>query len=189
MSHFLKKLVSKVGSHLMVSQIPWGYVLNLGALPPRCRPSSPTESGPIKSRTKHNYGMRVSFFLLLTSGNVGLGINGPANPSTHEASSLGQLKHGLEVVDVSGLNFARQLISNIGCFRWHDSRALTSFSLGSSKSSLRHPYFEAYRKIARKLLMRHLIVVLRLTFHANRCLLARVTGPIFSPRKLLPRES
>ena len=30
-------------------------------------------------------------------------------PSTHDASSLGQLKHGLEIVHVSGLNFKCQL--------------------------------------------------------------------------------
>ena len=36
---------------------------------------------------------------------------------------------------------------------------------------------EVYR--ARKLLMRHLIVVLELTLHVNRCSLARATGPVF----------
>ena len=41
----------------------------------------------------------------------GLGIYGPANPSAHDASSLGQIKHGLEIVHVSGLNFACQLTS------------------------------------------------------------------------------
>ena len=40
--------------------------------------------------------------------------------------------------------------------------------------------FEAYRKIARKLLKRHLIVVLGLTLHVNRCSLARATGPFSS---------
>ena len=33
---------------------------------------------------------------------------------------------------------------------------------------------------SRKLLMRHLIVVLELTFHVNRCSLARATGPFSS---------
>ena len=54
---------------------------------------------------------------------------------------------------------------------------LACFSLGSSKSWLRHPFFEAYRKHVLKLLMRHLIVVLGLKFHINRCSLARAAGP------------
>ena len=48
---------------------------------------------------------------------------------------------------------------------------------GSSKSWLRQPCFETYRKMARKLLMRQLIVVLGLTSHVYRCSLARATGP------------
>ena len=47
--------------------------------------------------------------------------------------------------------------------------------LGSSKLWLCHPVFEANRKIDRKLLKRHLIVVLGLTLHVNRCSLARAT--------------
>ena len=35
--------------------------MNIGALPRRCRPFSLTESGPLKSRTKHNNGVRVLF--------------------------------------------------------------------------------------------------------------------------------
>ena len=49
--------------------------------------------------------------------------------------------------------------------------------LVSSKSWLRQPCFEAYRKIARKFLMRHLIVVLGPAFHVYRYSLARATGP------------
>ena len=57
---------------------------------------------------------------------------------------------------------------------------MTYFRPGSSKSWLRHPCFDAYRKIDRMVLMRHhLIVVLGLTFHVNRCSLARATGPDF----------
>ena len=111
----------------------------------------------------------------------GLGIYGPAIPSTHDASSLGQIKHGLEIVHMSGLNFACQLTSNVGGFKSHDSYASTCFSHGSSKSWLRNPCFEAYRKISRKFLMRHLAVVLGLTMHVNRFSLARATGPVFSP--------
>ena len=103
-----------------------------------------------------------------------------AIPSTHDASSLGQIKHGLGIGHVSGLNFACQLISNAGGFKLHDSKASTCFSLGISKSWLHHPCFEAYRKTARKLLMRHLIVFLGLTLHVNRYSLARATGPFFS---------
>ena len=40
--------------------------------------------------------------------------------------------------------------------------ASTCSGLGSSKSWLRHPRFEVYRKIPRKLLKRHLVVVLGL---------------------------
>ena len=36
-------------------------LMNTGALPRRCRPFSLTESGPLKSRTKHNNGVRVLF--------------------------------------------------------------------------------------------------------------------------------
>ena len=112
----------------------------------------------------------------------GLGLYGPAIPSAHDASSLGQIKHGLEIVHVSGLNFACQLTSNVGGFKSHDSRASTCFSLGSSKSWLRHPCFEAYRKIARELLMRHLIVVLGLTLHVRKQVLSREShGACFFP--------
>ena len=48
--------------------------------------------------------------------------------------------------------------------------------LGSSMPWLRQPFFEAFRKITRKLLMRHLIVVLGLTLDVYRCSLARTTG-------------
>ena len=75
--------------------------------------------------------------------------------------------HGLEVAHVSGLNTACQLTFNVGGLKSHDSRASTCFSLESSKSWLRHPCFEAFRKIAWKILMRHLI-----TLHVNRCSLA-----------------
>ena len=105
---------------------------------------------------------------------------GPAIPSNHDASYLAQIKHGLEIVHVSCLNFACRLTSNVGGFKSHDSKASTCFSHGSSKSWLRYPRFEAYRKISRKLLMRNLIVVLGLTFHVKRCSLARATGPVFS---------
>ena len=55
--------------------------------------------------------------------------------------------------------------------------ALTS-RLGSSKSWLRQSLFESYRKVAWKLLMRHLlVVVLGLTLNMCRCSLARATGP------------
>ena len=36
-------------------------LMDIGALPRRCRPFSLTESGPLKSRTKHNNGVRVHF--------------------------------------------------------------------------------------------------------------------------------
>ena len=49
--------------------------------------------------------------------------------------------------------------------------------LESSESWLRLPCFEAHRKIARKLLMRHLSAVLGLKFYVYRCSLARATGP------------
>ena len=52
--------------------------------------------------------------------------------------------------------------------------------LGSSLSWLREPFFEAYRKISRKLLMHHVIVVRGLTLHGYRCSLARATGPFSS---------
>ena len=115
----------------------------------------------------------------------GLGVYGPIIPSTHDASSLGQIKRGLEVVYISGLNFACQLISNGGGFKSHDTQASTCLCLGSSGSWLRHPCFEAYRIIVRKLLMRHLIVVLGLTLQVNRCSLARATRPVFFPRQPL----
>ena len=51
----------------------------------------------------------------------GLGIYGPATPSTHYAYSLGQIKHGLEIVHVGGLNFACQLTSNVGGLKSPDS--------------------------------------------------------------------
>ena len=45
--------------------------MNIDALPLRCRPFSLTVSGPLKSRTKHNIGVRVPIFSpLLTSGNA-----------------------------------------------------------------------------------------------------------------------
>ena len=69
------------------------------------------------------------------------------------------------------------------------SQASTCFSLprlGSSKSWLRQLCFGAYRKVARKPLMRHLIVVLGLALHVYRCSLARARG-LFHPRQLLPR--
>ena len=65
----------------------------------------------------------------------------------------------------------------VGGLKLHDSRASIYFSLGSSKSWLHHPCFEAHRKIVRKLLIRHLIVVLGPTLHVNRCSLARASGP------------
>ena len=52
--------------------------------------------------------------------------------------------------------------------------------LGSSKSWLRRPCFVTYRKIARKLLMRHRIVVLGVILNMYRCSLARATGPFSS---------
>ena len=53
-----------------------------------------------------------------------------ATPSTNDASSLGLINHGLGISHVSGLNFACQLISNIGGFKSNDSQASTCFSLG-----------------------------------------------------------
>ena len=38
-----------------------GALMNIGALLRQCRPFSLTESGPIKSRTKQNNGVRVPF--------------------------------------------------------------------------------------------------------------------------------
>ena len=58
-------------------------------------------------------------------------------------------------------------------------RALVS-RLESSKSWLRQASFKVHRKIARKLLMSHLIVVLEVTLNVHRCLLARATGPFSS---------
>ena len=58
--------------------------------------------------------------------------------------------------------------------------------LGSSESWLRQPCFEAYRKIVRKLLMRHLIAVLGLTLHVHRCSFARARG-LFLPLNHQPR--
>ena len=52
--------------------------------------------------------------------------------------------------------------------------------LGNSKSWLRQPFFEAYRKISQKLLMRNPVVVLGLTLDVYRCSLARTTGPFSS---------
>ena len=52
--------------------------------------------------------------------------------------------------------------------------------VGRSESWLRQPPFEAYRKIAWKLQMRHPIVVLRLKLYVYRCSLARATGPFSS---------
>ena len=101
----------------------------------------------------------------------------PAIPNAHDASSLSQKNHGLEVLHVSGLNFACQLSFNAGGFKSLDSQASTCFSLGSFKSWLRHPCFGAYRKPSRKPLRRHLVVVLGLTLHVNRGSLARATGP------------
>ena len=74
---------------------------------------------------------------------------------------------------MSGLIFACQLNFNVGGLKSNDFQASTYFSLGSSKSWVRKPAFEAYRKISRKLLMRHPIVVLGLTLRVNRCSLAR----------------
>ena len=81
---------------------------------------------------------------------------------------------------MSGLSFACQLNLNVGGIKPKDSQATTFFSQGSSQSWLRRPAFEANRKIAWELLMRHLIVVLGLTLHVNRCSLARATGLFFS---------
>ena len=53
------------------------------------------------------------------------------------------------------LNFAYQLTYYVEGLKSHDSKAPTCFRLGGSKSWLRHPAFEAYRKFAQKLLMRH----------------------------------
>ena len=65
----------------------------------------------------------------------------------------------------------------VGGLKSHDLRASTCLSRGSSESWLRHSCFEAYRKIAQELLMRHLFVVLGLALHVNRCSLASPTGP------------
>ena len=73
------------------------------------------------------------------------------------------------------------------CGRLQVARLASADLLKSrSLSWLRHPCFEAYRKIARKLLKRHLIVVPWLKLHVNRCSLARATGPFSSTRQLLP---
>ena len=104
----------------------------------------------------------------------------PAIQSTHDASSLDQINHGLEIAHVNGLYFACQLTSYVGGFKPQDSQAPTCFSLGSSKPWLRHPAFKAYRRISRKLLMRQLVVVPGLILHVNRCSLARVSGPLSS---------
>ena len=61
------------------------------------------------------------------------------------------------------------------CFASSD--LLLSFTTRKPRSWLRQRYFGAYRKIARKLLMRHLIVVLGFKFHVYRCSLARARGP------------
>ena len=53
----------------------------------------------------------------------GLGIYGPAIPSTHDATSLGQIKHGLEIAHMSGLNFACQLTSIVGNLKSIDPKA------------------------------------------------------------------
>ena len=91
-----------------------------------------------------------------------------------------------------------QLTSSVGGFKSNDSQASTCSSLGSSKSCLRHPCFEVYRKlgsskyclrhpcfeahrkISRELLMRRPIAVLGLTLHVNRCSLASAMGPFSS---------
>ena len=52
--------------------------------------------------------------------------------------------------------------------------------LGSSRSWLRQSCFEAQRKIARKVLMCHLIVVPELTLNVCSCSLTRATGPFTS---------
>ena len=106
--------------------------------------------------------------------------------STHGASFLGQINYGLEIAHVSGLSFAFQLTSNAGGHKSHDTQASTCFRLGSSKSWLRHACFEDNRKIARKLLICHLAVVLGLTLHIYRHSLARAMV-FFLPRKLRPR--
>ena len=63
--------------------------------------------------------------------------------------------------------------------------------LGSPESWLRQSAFDAYRRIAWKILMmRHPIVVLGLTFNVHRCSLARATG-LFSSHgsfRLVQRE-
>ena len=103
---------------------------------------------------------------------------------------------------MSGLIFACQLTSIGGGVKSHDSQASTRFSLRGSESRLRQSAFEAYgkiarkliklgvlatqscfeayRKAARKLLVRNPVVVLGLTLHVNLCSLARATGPVFS---------
>ena len=65
-------------------------------------------------------------------------------------------------------------------FKLNESVALTCFSPGSSITWLRNPCFKTYRELTRKLLIRHLAVVLELTFRVNRCSLVRATGPVFS---------
>ena len=108
----------------------------------------------------------------------GFGISGPVIPSTYDASSLGQIKHGLGVVHVSGLNFACQLTSKEA-----SSRTIRKLRIGlvsEARNSATLSYFEAYRKKCSELLMRHLIVVLGLKLDINRCSLARAMG-LFPP--------
>ena len=66
--------------------------------------------------------------------------------------------------------------SQFGDFFLRKHRLALVSRLGSSVSWLRQPLFEAYRKVSRKLLIHHLIVVLGLTLNVYRCSLARATG-------------
>ena len=70
--------------------------------------------------------------------------------------------------------------SQLGDNLLRELRLALVLRLGSSVSWLRRPCFEVYRKTARKLLMRHPIVVLGPTFHVYKCSLVRVTGPFSS---------
>ena len=83
--------------------------------------------------------------------------------------------------------FARALSRLLFCVTFLRKLRLALVSrLGSSESWLRKPFFEAHRKIARELLMRHLIFDLGLTFHVHRCSLPRAKKK-FLARKLLSR--
>ena len=88
--------------------------MDIGALlPRRCRPFSLMESVPLKSKTQQlNAGALFPF--CSRAEMWGLRIYGPAIPSTHDASSLGQVRNGLVIGHVSGLNFACQLTSSVG---------------------------------------------------------------------------